>query len=162
MFKEFTIQKIATAVNTGTQGAFGIQRRESDQALCLVTRNRLLQVAYLRVAISNGAGATHVATEQTLTDRIALLDNHADGGEPQLVIFTGDPTSKILASSDDANLNGYLWILALQPSREGAVPYGVFAIFQNGHGAVLADSSSELIRTWQICADLMEERSHDQ
>lgn len=162
MFHESNLQKIATSINTGVQGAFGIQRREGDQALCLVTRNRLLQVAHLRVAISNGTGATYVATEQTFTDRIALLDNHADDGEPQLVIFTGDPAAKILVSSNDANLSGYLWVLAVQPSRAGAVPYGVFAIFQNGRGAVLADSSPELIRSWQICADMMKAGTHGQ
>ena len=155
MFEESTVQRIATTVNAGARGAFGIQRREDDQALCLITRKRLLQVVHLRVAVSSGTGEVYTATEQTLTDRVALLDNYADGKEPQLVVFSSDPEARVLVSSDDASLSGYLLAVAAQPSRGGAVPYGVFAIFRDGHGAVLADSSPELIHSWQICTDLM-------
>lgn len=155
MFCESTLQKIADAVNAGARGAFGIQQREDDQALCLVTQNRLLQVVHLRVAVFSGTGDAYTSTEQTLTDRIALLDNYTDGREPQLVIFTSDSDAKVIVSSDDASLSGYLLAVAAQPSRRGAVPYGVFAIFRNGHGVVLADSSPQLIRSWQVCADLM-------
>ena len=157
MFKESMIQRIATAVDAGARGAVGIQRREEDQVLCMFTQGRMLQVVQLRAIIANETGVVFSASEETLQDRMALLDGKANGEEPKLIVFTGENPNRIIVSSEDATLTGFVWALAARNTREGPVSHGVFIVLKNGHGAMQVDGSPDLIRSWQLCAELLSE-----
>lgn len=157
MFKESTIQKIATAINTGARGACGIQRREEDQVLCMFTRGRMLQIVQLRAIITDESGKIFSASEETLHDQIALLDGKANDEDPKLIVFTGDSPNRTIISSEDSALTGFLWVLAARNTRDGLVQHGIFIVFRKGHGAMQVDGSPDLIRSWHLCAELLSE-----
>lgn len=150
-------QQLVNAVNCGSRDAFGITRREGDHQLFLVTQHRWLPIAYMRLRLTVGGNdPVLVATEHDFSWRMALLYDR-DAQNVRASVFDEGVTPNTLVSTDTDAINGYVLALAAQRSdKDYQTPFAMCAVFANGQGAVLADSTPELVRHWTIMAQLLE------
>lgn len=160
-YHKMTLRELAVGeVNEGRKGAFGILRRAEDQQLYLVSQRRWLPIEKLRIFLRNQGGETFEWTEKDFDLRGAFLklqDEETLAIRSEFIIFEGEESGRDILSSEAGDVQGFIFVKAIQHSAEGKKPYIMSAVYgyKSGRSSLLADGNKEIVEHIDAVSALM-------